>query len=92
MSVMYRSIRSVLLLLLHAALSLSSKIRLTSCDGLELGSHGNARMLLEASHLVAISHPFEDVHDDNRRSALLGALGLLLTWAAHSNGLRRAAR
>ena len=79
MSVMYRSIRSVLLLLLHAALSLSSKIRLTSCDGLELGSQGNARMLLEASHLVAISHPFEDAHDDDCRSALLEALGLLLT-------------
>jgi len=50
-------------------------------------------MLLEASHLVAISHPFEDAHDDDCRSALLEALGLLLTWsAAHSDGLRRAAR
>jgi hypothetical protein len=50
-------------------------------------------MLLEAGHLVAISHPFEDAHDDNYRSALLEAFGLLLTWsAAHSDGLRRAAR
>jgi len=58
-----------------------------------MGSHGNARMLLEASHLVAISHPFEDAHDDDCRSALLEAFGLLLTWsAAHSDGLRRAAR
>jgi len=90
MSVMYCS---ALLLLLLVALIHSSEIRIISCDGLELGSHGNARMMLEASHLVAISHPFEDAHDDDCRSALLEALGLLLTWsAAHSNGLRRAAR
>jgi len=62
MSVMYQS---AVLLLLHVALSHSSQIILRSCDGLVLGSHGNARMLLEASHLVAISHPFEDAHDDD---------------------------
>jgi len=50
-------------------------------------------MLLEASHLVAISHPFEDAHDEGCRSALFKALGLLLTWsAALSDCLRRAAR
>ena len=76
MSVMYRS---ALLLLLLVALSHSSQIRFRSCDGLELGSHGNARMLLEAGHLVAISHPFEDARDDDYRSALLEAFGLLLT-------------
>ena len=81
-------------LLLHAALSHTSEVRFTSCAGLELGSHGNTRMLLQASQqLVAFSHPFEDALDDDCRSALGDALGLLLKCsAAHFDGLRRAAR
>jgi len=51
-------------------------------------------MLLQASQqLVALSHPFEDARDDDCRSVLGDALGLLLKCsAAHFKGLRRAAR
>ena len=81
-------------LLLHAALSHTSEVRFTSCAGLELGSHGNTRMLLQASQqLVALSHPFEDARDEDCRNALGDALGLLLKCsAAHFDGPRRTAR
>ena len=47
--------------------------------GSNMGFHGNVRMLLQAIHIVALSHPFEDASDDDFDCAFVE----LLNYCSH---------